>query len=133
MPPGYATLIWPPSGIALGFLLFYGYRVVPGVLLGSFLLNAGIAGAFGTAEGLQLAKLAAALGIACGSTLQAMAGRYAIAKSFGLPLALRNLGELLRLFLIMRAPALHHRGQFRHFQPGGDGANALARRRGATG
>jgi len=39
IPPGYATAIWPPSGIALVALLVYGYRAWPGVLLGSFLVN----------------------------------------------------------------------------------------------
>jgi len=40
VPPGYATVIWPPSGIALGMLLVGGARLWPGVLLASFLLNA---------------------------------------------------------------------------------------------
>lgn len=31
--------IWPPTGIALSFLFFRGYRVVPGIFLGAFLLN----------------------------------------------------------------------------------------------
>ena len=39
IPPGYATAIWPPSGIALAGILLYGYRVWPGILLGSFLIN----------------------------------------------------------------------------------------------
>ncbi|MET0533297.1 MAG: MASE1 domain-containing protein, partial [Steroidobacter sp.] len=39
LPPGYATVIWPPSGIALGMLIVYGWRLWPGVLIGSFLLN----------------------------------------------------------------------------------------------
>lgn len=39
IPPGYATAIWPPSGIALAGVLIYGYRVWPGILLGSFLVN----------------------------------------------------------------------------------------------
>jgi len=39
IPPGYATAIWPPSGIALAGILIYGYRAWPGILLGSFLVN----------------------------------------------------------------------------------------------
>ena len=38
-PPGYATAIWPPSGLALAALLVWGYRVWPGIALGSFLIN----------------------------------------------------------------------------------------------
>ncbi len=35
IPPGYATAIWPPAGIALAVTLLRGYRVLPGVWLGS--------------------------------------------------------------------------------------------------
>ena len=39
VPPGYATTIWPPSGIAIGSLLLFGPNLWPGVFLGSFILN----------------------------------------------------------------------------------------------
>src|SRR5262245_20728276 len=39
IPPGYATAVWPASGIALAGTLIFGYRVWPGILLGSFLVN----------------------------------------------------------------------------------------------
>src|SRR5438445_12673160 len=39
IPPGYATAVWPASGIALAGTLLFGYRVWPGFLLGSFLIN----------------------------------------------------------------------------------------------
>ncbi|RUR18725.1 EAL domain-containing protein [Legionella sp. km535] len=39
VPPGYATAIWPPSGIALGFVLVYGLSTLPGIFIGSFILN----------------------------------------------------------------------------------------------
>jgi integral membrane sensor domain MASE1 len=39
IPPGYATAVWPPSGVGLGAILIGGYRTWPGVLLGSWLLN----------------------------------------------------------------------------------------------
>jgi len=38
-PPGYATAVWPPSGIALAALLLLGNRVWPGVWLGAALVN----------------------------------------------------------------------------------------------
>ena len=31
IPPGYATPVWPPSGIALGAILIGGYQGWPGV------------------------------------------------------------------------------------------------------
>ena len=70
VPPGYATIIWPASGIALGMLLVHGARLWPGVLLGSFLLNAWNSGAF-TDHGWLDSKLLAAFMIATGSTLHA--------------------------------------------------------------
>lgn len=39
VPPGYATAIWPASGIALGALLVWGLRVLPGIFIASYLLN----------------------------------------------------------------------------------------------
>src|SRR5687768_11210386 len=36
---GFATLVWPPSGIALAALLILGYRVWPGVFIGAFVAN----------------------------------------------------------------------------------------------
>src|SRR5260370_31699064 len=36
---GFATLIWPPTGIALAALLLFGYRYWPGIAAGAFLLN----------------------------------------------------------------------------------------------
>jgi len=44
IPPGYATPIWPPSGIALAALLLAGTRLWPGVWLGSLLANVPIEG-----------------------------------------------------------------------------------------
>ncbi len=38
-PPGIATVVWPPSGIALAALLILGNRVWPGIWLGAFLAN----------------------------------------------------------------------------------------------
>src|SRR5688572_18696419 len=56
-----ATAVWPSAGIGLAFLLIWGYRVWPGVLVGAFLVN------FTTpASPLQ------ALGIAVGNTLEVL-------------------------------------------------------------
>src|SRR5215470_15082709 len=38
-PPGIATVVWPPSGIALAALLLLGNRIWPGIWLGAFLAN----------------------------------------------------------------------------------------------
>src|SRR5262245_38883422 len=36
---GFATLVWPPSGIALAAVVLGGPQVLPGVALGAFLAN----------------------------------------------------------------------------------------------
>jgi len=40
IPPGYATAVWPASGIALAAVLLGGAPTVVGVWLGSFFVNA---------------------------------------------------------------------------------------------
>src|SRR5947209_4863813 len=71
VPPGYATAVWPPSGIALGGLLIFGTRCWPGVLLGSFCAN--IEMSFDASSATTILKSIAMAGsIGCGATLQAL-------------------------------------------------------------
>lgn len=44
IPPGYATAVWPPSGIALAAILLFGPRIWPGIWLGAALTNFTIQG-----------------------------------------------------------------------------------------
>jgi len=99
IPPGFATVIWPPSGIALGALLAHGRRLAPGVFLGSLLINLDIAD-IGSAGALLPAKLLVTVAIASGSTLQALAGHWLIGRWFGLPLRLQRVSEVIRLFAV---------------------------------
>lgn len=46
---GFATLVWPPAGIALAFILLFGYRLWPGIFAGAFLVNLTTAGNLGLA------------------------------------------------------------------------------------
>src|SRR5687767_1590474 len=41
VPPGYATAVWPPAGIAFAVVVVYGAWVWPGIVLGSVLVNLG--------------------------------------------------------------------------------------------
>src|SRR5262245_15286791 len=66
VPPA-VTLIWPPAGIALGAVLVLGYRVWPGVLVGSVIVYSVVIGG-------QPAVLA----IAAGNTLESLLGAYLI-------------------------------------------------------
>jgi integral membrane sensor domain MASE1 len=62
---GFASLVWPPSGIALAAVLLMGYWIAPGIFLGAFLANLTTGATF-----------FGALGIALGNTLEAVVAAY---------------------------------------------------------
>lgn len=101
VPPGFATLIWPPSGLALGICLVHGRRLWPGIWIGSFLLNAYVAGALGSPLALLPQKLAIAAAIGAGSTLQVLIACLLARRVAGLPLKLASVSQILRLFLLV--------------------------------
>ncbi|MFZ4699963.1 MAG: hypothetical protein ACOYMG_07900, partial [Candidatus Methylumidiphilus sp.] len=41
-PPVYGSAVWPPAGIALGSVLIWGKRSLPGIALGAYFANAQI-------------------------------------------------------------------------------------------
>src|SRR5277367_3383823 len=69
IPPGYATAVWPPSGIALAAVILWGRRIWPGIWLAAALCNYVIQGS------PHLAVL-----IASGNTLEAIAAGSWIAR-----------------------------------------------------
>src|SRR5262245_53071071 len=69
IPPGYATAIWPPSGIALATLLLFGLRAWPGIWLGAALTNFSV----------ELSVPAAA-SIATGNALEGVCAAWLIAR-----------------------------------------------------
>lgn len=64
-----ATVIWPPTGIALAAFLLFGYRVWPAIFIGAFFTNVTTAG-----------TIATSLAIATGNTLEGLIGAYLINK-----------------------------------------------------
>jgi len=74
---GFATTIWPPSGIALAAVLAYGYRYFPVALMGSFLINVFVAGDQLDIDNL-IKPITIAVIIAIGATLQAIISAYLI-------------------------------------------------------
>ena len=89
IPPGYASAIFPPSGIALAGILLYGNRVGWGIWLGAFLLNALIpVVANNLSESLNSALISTA--ISTGATLQALVGAYLVKRFAGFPNGLDN-------------------------------------------
>jgi PAS domain S-box-containing protein len=98
LPPGYATIIWPPSGLVLGFLLLFGRQYVPGVFVGSFVLNLTVGHLPHELPTASEALIAAC--IAAGSSLQALLGHGLIVKWFGVPVRLRSLATIGKLLLV---------------------------------
>jgi signal transduction histidine kinase len=89
---GFATLVWPPTGIALAALVLSGYRLWPGIALGAFLVN--------------LSTGAAALpacGIAIGNTLEALLGAYWLRRFGGFRGELERIRDVLALILLAAA------------------------------
>jgi PAS domain S-box-containing protein len=81
IPPGIATAFWPAAGVALAGVLLWGYRVWPGVLLGSFLANIWTTLSFdGTIPSVFLP-----VGIAAGAALQALLGAMIVRYMIKLP------------------------------------------------
>jgi PAS domain S-box-containing protein len=66
---GVITPVWAPSGIALAALLVFGRSLWPAVVVGAFLTNA-----------TSGADTPVAAGIACGNTLEALAGAFLLEK-----------------------------------------------------
>ena len=66
---GFATLVWPASGIALAAILLGGYTLWPAIAIGAFVANV-----------LTGAPPLAAVGIAIGNTAEAMLAVYLLRK-----------------------------------------------------
>ena len=82
IPPNFATVVFPSSGIALASVLLYGKRAGLGVLLGAFLLNGAIPVTTNDlSEILNSAFMT--LAISGGATLQAFAGAYLVRRFAG--------------------------------------------------
>jgi integral membrane sensor domain MASE1 len=89
IPPGYATAVWPPSGIALAAVLLFGIRIWPGIWIGAALANL-------TVE----TSLFTALLIGTGNTLEALAAAALIARSISTPHPLERGEDVIRFVAI---------------------------------
>ena len=80
IPPGYASPVFPAAGLALACALWFGNRALPGIWLGSALLNLGHVFMDGH---LSTATAAVALVIASASMAQAWAGSWMVNRRLG--------------------------------------------------
>ena len=96
VPPGYASPVFPPAGIAVAAMLISGWASLPWTFLGSLLLNIWSGYSPGGSED---AWVAAALVIAVASTLQAAVAGRALRHEIGYPAPLDNVRDVTRFFL----------------------------------
>ena len=86
---GFATLVWPPSGLALAALLIFGPALWPGVFVGAFVANL-----------LTGAPVLVALGIGTGNTLEAVLAVYTLRQIPGFQVSLERLVEVVGLIVL---------------------------------
>lgn len=101
IPPGYATALFPPAGLAVAAALLWGMRLLPGVLLGSFLLNIWV----NLESGHELFSIATvvALCIGIGALLQAATAALLVRRYVGFPSELADEREIIG-FLSLAGP-----------------------------
>jgi PAS domain S-box-containing protein len=98
VPPGYATAIFPPAGIAVAAMLVAGRATLPWTFLGSFLLN--LWTGYEVAQRLDSSAGAPALVIAAASTVQAALAGGAMRRWLGVPTPLDNSRDLVRFLAL---------------------------------
>lgn len=86
---GFATLVWPPTGIALAALVCWGYRYWPAVFVGAFVVNAWTG-----------APMLVALAMAAGNTLESVVATYALRQIPGFSPSLSRVRDVLGLIVL---------------------------------
>src|SRR5581483_5950637 len=102
VPPGYATAVFVPAGIAVTAAFLAGPIALPSIFAGSLLLNIWIG--YAVAGQMGPIGFAAAFCIAAASTLQAAIGAAALRKYIGCPAPLDTPRHIV-LFLVL-SPAI---------------------------
>ena len=83
---GFATLVWPATGISLAAILLFGNRVAPGVFLGALSTNL-----------LAGAPLAVALGVGIGNAAEAIVGAALLKRVPGFSMTLERFTSVIAL------------------------------------
>jgi PAS domain S-box-containing protein len=98
VPPGYATAVFVPAGIAVGAMFMAGPSTLLGIFIGSLLLNVWIG--YSIADHFALVSVATAVVIAIASTLQAAFGGAVLRRAIGYPAPLDNPHDLVLLLVL---------------------------------
>ncbi len=95
---GYASPIWPPSGVALAAVLMRNTSVWPGLFLGAFLTNSNLGALFADPFG-QLHAHPENLVIALGNSFQPVVGAWLLRRYAKFPNDLCATVDILRFYL----------------------------------
>lgn len=95
LSPGYATIIWPASGLAITAAMFFPRVGLVGIFLGSLLVNV-----YATWSNFQTIALALPAAIASGSTLQAFVGAFLVRRYVGIPFSFHRTALVLRFVFL---------------------------------
>jgi signal transduction histidine kinase/CheY-like chemotaxis protein/sensor domain CHASE-containing protein len=98
VPPGYASPIFPPAGIAVACMLIGGSATLPWIFIGSLLLN--VWTGYSVNQQVDETGCTAAVVIAAASMGQAAVGGFALRRAIGYPAPLDNSRDL-SLFLLL--------------------------------
>ncbi|MCE5182602.1 MAG: CHASE domain-containing protein [Betaproteobacteria bacterium] len=96
LPPGYASLVFPPAGIAIAAAFVSGRKTLPWIFLGSLVLNVWVG--YTSTHRIALLDIEAAVIIAIASMLQAALAGWGLRRIIGHADTLNNLRDIL-LFL----------------------------------
>ena len=102
LPPGYASAIFPPAGIAVAASFVAGKRTWPWIFAGSALLNFWVG--HSSPHPFTITAIAAAGAIASASALQAAIGGWCLRRFVGYPTAFDRAADVLKFLLL--APAI---------------------------
>ncbi|MEO6117572.1 MAG: diguanylate cyclase [Methylotenera sp.] len=102
LPPGYASAIFPPAGIAIAASFVAGKKSLPAIFLGSLLLNTWVG--YTTNHKINITELEVALLIACASVVQAWLGGWWLRHKIAYPTALDSPREVVSF--VISAPVI---------------------------
>jgi integral membrane sensor domain MASE1 len=97
IPPGYASAIWPSCGIAVAAILIFGHKLLPGVLLGSLIINLSLGPSIDSFQAL-INSLSVPLAIAIGASLQAFFGATLVKKQSKFSMSLDGYQSIFYLY-----------------------------------
>ncbi len=103
--PGFATPVWPSSGLALAALYVFGNSLWPAIVIGSFLHNIMVFSPTLTLSDLIIPSLAA-LGIGLGAAAQAIVGTYLLKRFIPSPFPVDRVKNVVSFIFISLGSAI---------------------------